>query len=131
MRSAGRSGEGAWAIGMGMGMESAIQDKLYHHFDLVQYNTRVQGVCTVKLKENPNSQNSSPIKPLKEVCLPQVLCRCSWAHTCCCSSFWADVDSTGCLGARKCQGLGSSRMISNSKLKEARYIYTSSTLTGR
>ena len=43
--------------------------------------------------------------------------RCRIAHRYipgyCCSSFWADIghiDSTGCLGARKCQGLGSSTL---------------------
>ena len=69
-------------------------------------------------KENPDYQNSSPIKllilkkcslPHKCFCVVCRVCRVAHAHRygCSCSSFWADMstDSTGCLGARKCQGL--------------------------
>ncbi len=77
-------------------------------------------MATAKLKGKPRLSKIESYKAanIKEVQFlfalsPQVLCRCSWA--------WAHTrllllvvlgghaDSTGCLGARKCQGAGSSR----------------------
>ena len=71
-------------------------------------------MATAELKRKPRLSKIECYKAAnikKSVVSPQALCRCSWAHTrlLLLVVLGGHVDSTGCLGARKCQGLGSSR----------------------
>ena len=67
---------------------------------------------TLKIRVSYKAANSNSKEVqfcLTSVFVSCVVCRVAHAHRygCSCSSFWADMstDSTGCLGARKCQGL--------------------------
>ena len=69
-------------------------------------------MATAKVKRNPSKKTRlSKIESYKAANIKEVLCRCSWVHTrlLLLVVLGGHVDSTGCLGARKCQGLGSSR----------------------
>ena len=75
-------------------------------------------MATAKLKRKPRlpkieSYKAANIHDIKEVYfrLKLLLCRCSWVHTrlLLLVVLGGHVDSTGCLGARKCRSLGSSR----------------------
>ena len=66
-------------------------------------------MATAKFKRKPRL---SKIESYKAANIKEVLCRCSWAHTrlLLLVVLGEHADSTGCLDARKCQGLGSLRI---------------------